>query len=330
MKSFDPELVFFCGENCRVKLKELAVLLKKSSQRLKYNLYHFEREEILFNPYVIFDYALFGQLLFRVYFKGGYVGEKHKKEILNIIRELPYIVSAYELEGEFDMVIEIQAPNASRFNKELKKLITIVPSLNDYKVVLNIVTHLYPRSYLLEPNNSHINYKVDWNIIVGGDRKVETFTDSERDVIKILLRNPKIRFSHLAKAANMNIKTARAIFRDLEKRKIIKGFKYIVNTHLLEISKHRLFLKLHNSSPEREALLMEYFTQTPEIVQINKTVGDWDLEIDIEGLDKATMRYLVLQMREQFTDVIQTFNSMPFFTYYQKSFLPEALFEEGS
>ena len=326
MKRFDQETIFFCGENSRVKLKELAVLLKKSSQRLKYNLYRFEKDEILFNPYVIFDYALFGQLLFRVYFKGGYVGEKHKKAILQILRELPCIVSAYELEGEFDLVVEIQSPNASRFNKELKKLITIVPSLNDYKVVLNIVTHLYPRSYLLRSNFSSGSYKVDWDIIVGGDRKIETFTIPERDVIKNLLRNPKIRFSHLAKATNMNIKTVRTIFRNLEKRKIIKGFKYIVDTHQLEISKHRLFLKLHNSSPEREALLMEYFTRTPEIVQINKTVGDWDLEIDIEGLDKATMRYLVLQMREQFTDVIQTFNNMPFFRYYQKSFLSESLF----
>ena len=43
---------------------------------------------------------------------------------------------------------------------------------------------------------------------------------------------------------------------------------------------------MHNISKEREEELLNYMLKTKEITQINKTVGDWDMEIDIETLDK--------------------------------------------
>jgi len=67
---------------------------------------------------------------------------------------------------------------------------------------------------------------------------------------------------------------------------IIKGFKYILDTSKLDINKSRLFLKLHNLTIESEESLTEYMLKTKEIITINKTVGDWNLEIDIESSTK--------------------------------------------
>ena len=87
-----------------------------------------------------------------------------------------------------------------------------------------------------------------------------------------------------------------------------------------------LFLKLHNVSPERDLKLLEYLSQTKEIIQINKTVGDWDVEIDIESLDKAHIRYILTQIREEFKDLIENFNIMEFYQVHKKSYLPQYLF----
>src|SRR3989338_7941604 len=119
MKSVDRYLVFLYSENARIKLRELSTILKKSSQRLKYALQVLEREGIVHSPHGIFDYSYFGQILFRVYFKGGYISEQDKTTILATLKENPYLVSVYEFSGEFDLVMELAAPNPSRFNKEL-------------------------------------------------------------------------------------------------------------------------------------------------------------------------------------------------------------------
>ena len=44
----NKELLFLYSENARVKIRELANLLKKSPQRLKYNVKALEKDKIVF------------------------------------------------------------------------------------------------------------------------------------------------------------------------------------------------------------------------------------------------------------------------------------------
>ena len=334
MPGFDRDLLFLYTEDARIKLKDLALFLKKSPQRLKYNISQLEKQKLVHNAHSIIDYSFFGLLLFRVYFKGGYVSEKDKSAILQKLAGHPYIVSVYELSGEFDLVIEIESPNASRFNKQLKRLIHQLPALNNYKIVLNIVTHIYPRSYLIKNSrllkDQTFASRLDRSIIVGGDREIEKFTKQEMAVLEQVLLHPKTHLSKLATLSDLNIKTLVAVLKGLHKRKILRSFQHLIDTNALEIYKHRLFLKLHNLTSERESELQDYFTKTPEIVQVHKTVGDWDIEVDVEAMEKNTIRYLIVQLREEFTDLIETFNSMEFYQYHDKTFLPQYLFESES
>ena len=107
MTSINREIMFLYAENARSKIKDFALYLKKSPQRLKYTLKRMEKEALVTNPHVIFDYSYFGLILFRVYFKGGYIGEKDKADIIKKLLENGYIVSLYELLGEYDLAIEI-------------------------------------------------------------------------------------------------------------------------------------------------------------------------------------------------------------------------------
>ena len=322
---YDNDLIFLYSGNARAKLRDLSKTLKKSPQRLKYSIRTLEKEGILNNPHCIFDYSYFGILLFRVYFKGGYIGEKDKANILKQLSENPYVVSMYELSGEFDLAVEIGSPNPSRFNKELKKIASLIPTLNNYKILLNLVTRIYPKEYLIE-NPALLELLGDR--IVGGDREVEKFSENEMAIMKNLLINPKIRRAALAKQSGMNVKTAVLVMRKLQEKKVIKGFKYVLDTNKLGIYKFRLFLKLHNTSQERENQLIEYILKSREIVQTNKTVGDWDIEVDIESRDKIKIRSLIIQLREEFKDLIETFNITEFYQYYKKSYLPTYLFHE--
>ena len=310
MPKYDLNVLYLRAENARSKLKEIAQNLHKSSPRLKYNLAIMEKEGLLRDPYCVFDYSYFGLLLFRVYFKGGYISEQDKNTIITKLRENPYITTIYEFTSEFDLTIEFSTPNPSKFNKELKKIATEIPTLNNYKISLNLVSHIYPRHYLLK---NPLLQQLYVERIVGGDREREQFSSEELNVIKHLLLNPTERLTSLARKTDLNI---------------IKGFKYHIDTNALGVYHFRLFLKIHNTTVEREAQLMEFLTQTKEIVQMNKIVGDWDMEIDIQTFDKTKTRAILLQLREQFKELIERFNVIEFYSYYKRSFLPLFLFKE--
>jgi len=326
MVKINSDLLYLIAENSRGKIKDIAQLLKKSPQRIKYTLKSLQREGILYSPYGIFDYSYFGLIMFRVYFKGGYISEKDKIEIIKKLSENNYIVAMYELNGEFDLCMDIESPNPSHFNKELRKICNLIPSLNNFKMILNLVTHIYPRSYLLKSPNLINNFEQE--IIIGGDREVEVFTENEMRVMKYLLNNPLLRVSHLAKLSGINIKTAAVVLKTLKKRKVIKGFKYIIDTNKLGIYKFRLFLTLHNISQERESQMLDHLLKVREVVQVNKTIGDWNMEIDIESQDKTRIKHLISQLREEFKDLIEYFNMIEFYEYYERTYLPRYMFQQ--
>jgi len=325
----DNELLFLYSENSRAKIRDLAAMLKKSPQRLKYSLKSFEKEKVVSKPHCVFDYSFFGLILFRVYFKGGYISDNDKAEIIQKLNDNPYIVSIYELTGGFDLVIEIAAPNPSRFNKELKKVAGLIPTLSHYKIILNVVTHLYPRAYLIK-EQSEINplALIEKDTVIGGDRIPDILDKNETKIIKQLLINPKLRLTTLAKQSGINVKTANQSLKDLKKRKIVRGFKYVINTEKLNINSFRLFLNLHNLSKERENEFNNYLLQKKEIVQMNKTVGDWDMELDIESFDKYRIRQVIIDIRNNFKDLIENFNIIEFYCYHKKTYLPMFLFEQ--
>ncbi|MFH2028398.1 MAG: hypothetical protein ABIJ08_04630 [Nanoarchaeota archaeon] len=327
MPKIDKNLLAIISENSRMKLNDIAYLLKKSPQRLKYSINLFKKENIVSCPYLVFDYSFFGLLLFRVYFKGGYIGEKDKDEIITKLTNNPYVNSIYELTGEFDLAVEISAPNPSKFNKELKKISTLIPTMNNYKIILNIVTLLYPRLYLIDNSIEHLFSR---EIIVGGDRGIQEFNSEQKKVISILLNNPLKNLALLSSEAGMNIRTSNSILKDLQDKKFIRGFRYVIDTSKVGVEKSKLFLKLHNMSAERDAELLTFLREAKEIVQVNRTIGDWNMEIDIESFDKKRIRYIILRLREEFKDIIETFNLIDFYKTHKVSYLPLFLFQQES
>ena len=320
----DQNLIALYAENSRIRLNHLSKKLHKSPQRLQYTLKQLATYFHL--PHCIFDYSYFGGILFRVYFKCGYINQQDKQLIQQQLEQNQYLVAMYELSGEYDLVLELIAPNPSRVNKELKKLSSIIPSLNHYKLILNIVSHLYPRTYLL----LNPGFAREWEkqMIIGGDRQPESFTQKELLIIRHLLQNPQTRLSNLAQLSGLHIKTTTQLLKSLHKRKIIRGYKCMLKNPVMHIEKVRLSLKLHNLQQFREDELMEYFLKTPEITLVNKTVGDWDMEVDLESQDKARIKFLINQLREQFKDIIANFNRAEFEEYYQRTYLPKYLFSE--
>ncbi|MDD5331922.1 MAG: Lrp/AsnC family transcriptional regulator [Candidatus Nanoarchaeia archaeon] len=325
MVKINHELIYLKSENARRSLKELSQHLKTTPQRLKYSISTLEKEKILKEPYCIVDYSHFGLILFRTYFKGGYIKEQDKAKIIDELKNNSFVTSIYDFTGEFDLGVEFTSPNPSKFNKEFKRIITLNPALNDYKIILNLVTYVYPRHYLTKNQNLH-NLNIER--LLGGDKELVDFNKNELNVLQNLLTDPTITLTKLAEVSKLNIKTVKSIIKDLTKRNVIKGFKHIIDTEKLNVHSSRLFLKLHNVSLERESQLMQFFLNTQEIVQVNKTIGDWDMEVDIESQDKSKIRSMIMKLREDFKDLIEKFNLIELYSYHKRSYLPQYLFNK--
>jgi len=304
-------------------LSKIAKKIHKSPQIVKYTVSRLEKEGIISFYYTIVDYACFDMLLFKVYFMGGCSTSSELKLLIKKLMQNPYVTSVYEIGGQYDLLVEFMAQNPSKFNKELKLLIKEHDGLNNYDVIINVVSHIYPMDYLMPNHKEFSELSHSLKIIIGGDRDRITLSNNEEEVLSTLVRDPKIRLTTIASKLKINIKTVMAVIKSLESKKVIRAYKSALNMQKCNLIKNKITLKLHNINIKKEKNMLNFCLNNPNIVKFSKTIGAWDIEIDIETSSPIEFREIYLKIREEFKEVIRSFNSYRIYKVFKHSYLAE-------
>jgi len=323
VNKINKRLLYLYGENCRISLSKIAKKIHKSPQLVKYTVNRLEKEGIVPFYYTIIDYACFDMLLFKVYFMGGCSTSSELKLLIKKLMQNPYVTSIYEIGGQYDLLVEFMAQNPSKFNKELKLLIKEYGELNNYDVIINIVSHLYPRAYLMPSNGKVKDFLLPSQIVVGGDRNKIALNNNEERVLSTLVRNPKIRLTSIASNLKINIKTVIAAIKSLESKKVIRAYKFALDMQKCNLIKNKITLKLHNIDIKKEKKMLNFCLNNPNIVKFSKTIGEWDVEIDVETSSPTEFREIYLKIREEFKEVIRSFNSYRIYKLFKHNYLAE-------
>lgn len=306
-------------ENCRLMYSKIGKQIRKSPQYSRNLIQNLEEEKTII-PYTLVDYSHLGQLAFKVYFKGGFTKESELNKLLNYISKDKAVASVQSVSGPYDIVVEFLSNNPSRFNKDIKELIKEKRELMNYDIAVNVVSHYFPKKYLTRESQNIKDY------IIGGDRQEITLAENEKNVLKELVNNPRENITKIADNCGINIRTALSIKKTLEKN-IIKGYKAEINVQNIGFIRNRITLKLHNTSPELEKTLLKKCISDPQVVQFSKTLGAWDIEIDVETKDMQKFRKVYLELREEFKEIIQSFNYFNMLDIYKKTMVSENYFE---
>jgi len=323
INKINKRLLYLYGEDCRTSLSKIAKKIHKSPQLVKYTINRLEKEGIIPFYYTIIDYACFDMLLFKVYFMGGCSTSSELKLLIKKLIQNPYVTSVYETGGQYDLLVEFMAQNPSKFNKELKLLIKEHGELNNYDVIINIVSHLYQREYLALKNKKQDEFFLPNKIVVGGDRNKIILSNNEKKVLSTLVRNPKIRLTSLASNLRINIKTVISAMKSLESKKVIRAYRSALNMQKCNLIKNKITLKLHNINIKKERKMLNFCLNNPNIVKFSKTIGEWDVEIDVETSSPTEFREIYLKIREEFKEVIRLFNSYRIYSIFKHSYLAE-------
>ena len=324
LMKIDKKLLYFYGENCRTSFSEIAKKIHKSPQLVKYTVNKLEKSGIIPFYYTVVDYSCFDMLLFKVYFKGGCSKSSELNMLVKKLMDNPYVTSIYEMSGQYDLLVEFMAQNPSRFNKELKMLIKENEELNNYDIIINIVSHIYPRDYLMQKSKKPKKYSIiSSGIIVGGDREKIFLNEKEKMVLMAFVENPRVRLTSIASKSGINIKTVMSVAKMLKKNRVIRAYKSALDMEKCNLISNKITLKLHNIDPEKENKILDFCLNNPNIVKVSKTIGAWDIEIDVETGSATEFRDIYLSIREEFKEVIGSFNSYRMYRTFKHKNLVE-------
>ncbi len=309
----------------RTPFSKIGKKIRMSQQRVSYGVDSLIKKNILNSFYTLIDYSKLGVLNFRVYFSVSYTTEDEFKELINYLRQEPSTSWIATGGGRYDLICTFFAYNPSSFNKTLKRVMRGFPKqLENYVVLTTIVSINFGRKYILQNQN-----KIPEGINIGGDRKPVELGQTDLKILNLLSQNARINSVEIGNKLELTPKTIITRIKRLTKIRVIRGFKPALNVRETNNMVFLLIVRCHNVVQEEKDRLINYLKLHPNVVNVVKTLGGWDLEIQIEVNSWYEYRKIVIEIRQKFKSLIHELESIPIYKAYHKiNYFPGFLLEK--
>jgi DNA-binding Lrp family transcriptional regulator len=320
----DLHLLAELDENARRSASLLAARTKMSQQLVGYKIKKLLRDRVIWNFYTQVDYAKLGYLRFSAHFKILYISKEHVRKLIGHFIHHPSVVGVEECGGRWDLVVTFMAPNPSHFNKVLREIMYQFPrQLRECTVLTTVVIHEFARKYLPKKRKPEEERRAK---IVGGDREYLELDEIDRKLIHALLDNARISAMETGRQVGRTAKAVIQRRKRLIKLHIIKGYRPLLSLRKLGYGQHHVLIRYHNLSKDAEESILEYCRMSPYVVRLTKTLGEYNLWLDLETKSPEEFRSVCVELRERYEDIIQDFETYPVYRVYRRSYLPQEYF----
>jgi len=285
--------VYELTQNARIRTKELGTQARISQQSASYILQSLEKQHLIIGRSTIIDSAKFGYVNVLVYCNYTTFDSQRQKEIIQYLQEQDQVVMIEEIKQGYDLKVWFGVPNLSSFNKTKR---AFLQNCKDKIIVMEtfpvVVKHIYPRKYL-------ISKKIFSEKVIAGDRDVIDINPLEMKVLKDLWVNPNHSIVEISQTTALNPKTIVKIKKNMQEKKIVRGYTAFFDLEKLGITKQYLLFSSEDLSLEEDAKLLHFCFIHPQVISLTKLIGTYDLLIETES-DERTKKDVLKDFRTEF------------------------------
>ena len=183
------------------------------------------------------------------------------------------------------------------------------------------MTHVsyYSRAYL---TNQKYN---DYEIAFITEPEEAELDKVDIELLKLMAPDSRARIIDLAAKLKITPKTVISRIRELEKKKVIIGYKTMFDLDKLGYEYFKVHFHLHNTTKEKLKQMRSYIKQHPNIVYNNEVLGGDDIEIELQVKDMPCLRSIIEEIRSLFGEMISDYKTMLFYKEHKYIYLPVRL-----
>jgi len=298
----DKKILYELDFNARIPLIKLAKKLRISRQVASYRIKNLEKQKIIENYYIIIDNAKFGLTYYRILLKLQNLQNINK--ILRYCEKNSNVAFLGVLDGIWNLGIGIWAKEISEFETFFKDFIK---KFGDYILEkdISIGTELrwFQQAYLL-------NKKDAKEIITGGKINPVKIDNIDKKVLILLTKNARESLLNLAKRLNLSERAIAYRIKQLEKKKIIVGYRTKIDYKKLGYFNHKVFFYFKNLTDIKRKSFILYLNQLPNCIYITEIVGRTDLECEILAKSREEFFEIMKGIINEFGDSIKTYEQL--------------------
>ncbi len=300
LDSYDRRILFELDKNARVTTTEIGKKIRKSKQFVDYRIKRLEEENVLTGYITVIDYSKLGYQSIRVYFKFHDITPEKQDELENDLikdKEVWWLVTT---EGQWDVAYALAVKNVLEFYDYWDKIIAKYRKHISKKSVV-IYTHIrqYPKSYLINQKNT------ERGTLVGASKEIILVDKLDIQLLKIISDHGRMPLLEIANKLNTSPQVIRNHIKKLEKNKIIQGYRALIDVSFLGYRYYKSYINLLNT--ERLQELEQFCLQHPNILNVNRTIGGRDFEIELQAKSFDEFDSIMKELRREFAGMMDDY-----------------------
>ncbi|MFA6462099.1 MAG: Lrp/AsnC family transcriptional regulator [Candidatus Woesearchaeota archaeon] len=320
----DRKIIYQLSLNARQSYSEIAKKVGLSPQSVDYKISRLEKLGVITGYYTCIDISKIGYSIFKIYIKLQNLDAEKEKEMIHNLQKNPHITWVASCDGMWDLYLVIWSKNIFEFDEIFNEINNQYSYYFSKKSIIATTKVLQFMRKYLAPDKKSIDYsKIEW----AGEVSQVNLDHTDFQILLHLSQEARISDSELGQRLNISRKVVDYRIKKMESQKVIYGYKPFLNGNLLNFETYKFFLTLQSFTPEKEQRLIAFLNAHSAVIEVNYTLGNWELELDIESPNIDANHELIRELRNQFNDVIRDCDIMHISKSYRYDYLPKGLAE---
>ena len=311
----DRKILSVLDENSRSSNSKIAKLVGLSKDVVNYRIKKLMDLGFIRGYYTVLDFSKLGYFSIRVYLKLVDVSLEQEKKMIDFLVKHKNTFFVAEIEGNYDIAIGTWIKDIYEFEKfwmDFKK--KFKKHIGKEEISIFTKAYHFHRAYILDKKRDD----VEPEIFGGGN--LEKCDDKDIRILKLISKNARIPIIEISEKLRIPPKTVDFRIKQLVKKKIIQGYRFVFGFDLFGYEYYKVDLKLRDVTKLEE--LKNYARHHPNILYIDQTIGGSDFEFDIEVESKAQFLEVIKELRAKFPE-IREWEYLTLIKYHKLLYFPD-------
>ncbi len=301
MDKIDKKLMSELDVNPKISLSKLGKKLGISQQTADYRIKRLMKNSDISKFGTIVNLKSLGYEHYRIFITFN-KKDYSNKEIFSYLKKQEGVYWASRVGGKYDLHLVLFVKDfeeldnfIDRFNNSFSGLI------KNYRSEYVLKHLIYNHKYLIN-KSSRIEY--------GYNDKIQKIDDLDEYILKKIRDNCRLSSLDMSRGKTVTYKTIINHIKNLEKRKIILGYRMFVKSS--ENRPYIILLSFKDYSKNQEKKLLSSLEFNKMVTQVLRLFGNWNLYLHVRSEDEEKLQEFLIDLRDKYS-IIDNFEIVPIF-----------------
>lgn len=277
--------------NAKQSVSEIGKKIFLNKNTVNYRISRLEKEGVITGYSAIINNVAIGYLSFRVYLDFLNTTAKEEKKIIEWLKSQKTVGVVATIDQGHDLVFITWTKDAYEFDalwttfKEKFKQ-------NIWKEEVHFFSEVYhfKRNYLTSETSSVYEFI--------GKTPIQRIDKTDQKILQILVKNARTPLIEISDIIKTPPRTVASRIKKLEQNKIIQGYRTNLDLSKIGYEYHKLNITLDEF--QNYSSLLSFAKNNKNIIYLDKTISNYDLEIDVEVKNRIELKRLIAEIKQKF------------------------------